>query len=243
MNGRHEVFEQTHGQGHLEVRGGVLESALYLKGAPLIYDAADCAGSVGRFTCLLDDARPEFAAAIEAAAASGFANSTPLREQIEPLLALMPAGKYALTLDAMRAPCLSYAFDDYTNGRLGYDPYTDYLGSHYALADVYLGTQPESHLNDAIVNRYLAAIESGARPALIALGARDHRARFVLDGHHKLLAYWCCGVTPVVLNIQVEQTRPIPTTEAARVLADWKPWRASSYLKCKKRREAIGETN
>ena len=101
MKTRSEHFTQTAGAGQLEVRGGPLESALFVGGAPLIFDAADCSGSIGRFTVLLGETRPELDAQIEAAAASGFASDAPLFEQIAPLLKLLPNGEYDLTLGPM----------------------------------------------------------------------------------------------------------------------------------------------
>lgn len=232
MNARHEVFEQTGGEGKLEVRGGDLEIALWLDGAPLIYDAADCAGSVGRFTCLLDNARPEIAATIERAAASGFAEEAPLSQQIEPLLRLLPNGKYRLELAPMRAASLTYAFDDYfDSGFQCYYPYAHLPG--YVLADVYLGTQPESSLSDNRVNEYLEILERGGRPSLISLGAREREARFILDGHHKLMAYWCCGVRPVVLHIEAERMTPIPYDLARQTLAHSSATDLRSYLRAK----------
>lgn len=235
MNTRQEIFTQTQGENKLELRGGSLEIALFVEGAPLIYDAADCAGSIGRFTVLLEGIHPQLTAQIEACAAAGFAEEAPLNEQIAPLLKLLPNGKYTLTLAPMREGSLEYAFDDYQYDEtsLWYIPYAHLPG--YQIADVYLGTQPESSLHDEIINRYLDSIDSGARPALITLGAKNHVARFVLDGHHKWFAYWCCGVTPVVLHIQAEEISPILMREAKRLLSNSKRDDIPSYLRWKEK--------
>ena len=218
---KQEIWTQTEGESKLEVRGGSLEIALFVNGAPLIYDAADCAGSIGRFVVLLDDTRPNLTTEIEAAAASGFAADAPLNQQIAPLLKLLPNGNYALTLAPMRAGSLQYAFDDYQHNEtsLWYIPYAHLPG--YQIADVYLGTQPESSLFNETINRYLAAIDNGERPALITLGAKNHVARFVLDGHHKWMAYWCCGIEPMVLNIEAKKMAPISYEQAAHRLRLW----------------------
>ena len=231
---KRELWTQTEGEAKLEVRGGALEIALFVEGAPLIFDAADCAGSVGRFTVLLEETRPTIARQIETAAASGFAADAPLSQQIAPLLKLLPNGRYSLTLAPMRQGSLQYAFDDYQHNEtsLWYLPYAHLPG--YQIADVYLGTQPESSLRDATINRYLAAIDSGERPALIALGAKNHVARFILDGHHKLMAYWCCGIEPIVLNIEAEKMVPISYEQAAQLLENAPPIDVPRYLRAKR---------
>ena len=232
---RQEKFIQSQGENKLEMRGGPLEIALFVGGAPLIYDAADCAGSIGRFTVRLENVHPQITAQIETAAASGFADAASLSEQIAPLLKLLTNGEYTLTLAPMREGSLQYAFDDYQYDEtsLWYIPYAHLPG--YQMADVYLGTQPESSLRDGVVNRYLDLIDKGIRPALITLGAQNHVARFVLDGHHKWFAYWCCGVTPAILHIEAEHLTPILASEAEQLLANSKRDDIPSYLRWKKK--------
>ena len=232
---RQEKFIQSQGENKLEMRRGPLEIALFIEGTPLIYDAADCAGSIGRFTVMLEDVHPQITTQIETAAASGFVDLAPSSEQIAPLMRLLTNGEYTLTLASMREGSLQYAFDDYQYNEtsLWYIPYADLPG--YQIADVYLGTQSESSLRDEVVNRYLDLIDIGIRPALITLGAKNHVARFVLDGHHKWFAYWCCGVTPVVLHIEAEQFTPVLTSEAGQLLANFKSSNIPTYLDCKQK--------
>ncbi|BCM90395.1 hypothetical protein IAD21_02247 [Abditibacteriota bacterium] len=96
---REEIFEQTDGLGVLELRGGELELALFVNGEPLAYDAADCAGSVGRFTVLLPDSSTVLdTQAVELNAQRGFQGRELLSKQIAPLLKLLPDGYYHLAL-------------------------------------------------------------------------------------------------------------------------------------------------
>ena len=236
---RREKFIQSQGENKLEVRGGPLEVALFVGGTPLIYDAADCEGSIGRFTVMLEDVHPQITSHIETAAASGFDDAALLSAQIAPLLKLLANGEYTLTLASMREGSLQYAFDDYQYDEtsLWYIPYAHLPG--YQIADVYLGTQPESSLRDKVVNRYPDSIDKGIRPALITLGAKNHVARFVLDGHHKWFAYWCCGVMPTVLHIEAEHLTPIPASEAEQLLANSKRDDISSYLRWKKKNKLL----
>ncbi|RYG71028.1 hypothetical protein EON80_06040 [bacterium] len=230
---RSEEWQQTQGKGHLELRGGDLEIALFVGGVPLIYDAADCEGSVGRFTALLACSPPlGTAEAIGVAAAGGFSHPKRLWRQIESLLRVFPNGRYQLTLeqlpsyksysstDCHREPGLD---EDTLPGTLGYYPYPDF-------DPVLLWTQPESSLDDETVNRYMALIDSGHLPALITVGAVGHDARFILDGHHKQFAYWHCGVKPLTLHIEFQEIAPISIEQAREVLGERFP-AAKWYLK------------
>lgn len=232
---REENFVQTNGAGILEVRGGGLEIALFLNGKPLVFDAADCAGSIGRFTTFLDENSLEYNAQIAESAAQGFGNPAPLHEQIAPLLRLLPNGNYRLTLETLHPNSYFYCWEDsvdlgMTNNTLGYYPYDDI----YNLTPVLFTTQPHTLLKAEIVNFYGAKIEVGERPALISISAKNHVARFVLDGHHKLFAYQALGIAPHFLHIECEKMATLELHEARTISANFVWPDTKSYLKAKK---------
>lgn len=238
---RREEWQQNQGEGVLEVRGGEMEIALFVNGAPLIYDDADCAGSVGRFTAFLAVDNPlNTVSSIEEAAAHGFVDAAPLHRQIAPLLQLLPNGQYLLTLEQVPPGYSSPVLSDYyfgPNWKEGEQTdaiwyYPDYGYSTWK--PVLLWTQPESSLRDDTINKYLSLIEQGERPALITIGAKDHAARFILDGHHKLFAYWCCGVRPHTLHIEFSSLVPVPWKLANNIVGNV-PHAFKSYLEWKSR--------
>ncbi|RYX85620.1 hypothetical protein EON83_04580 [bacterium] len=220
---REEIFEQFNGLGLLEIRGNGLETVLLFEGKPLVYDAADCAGSVGRFTVLLPSAQNLTAQLkIERAAGQGFSDETPLSEQIAPLLHLLPNGSYRLSLeDSIHQGMLDWdGWQWQDEARMvsvkGY--YPDWYD--YEPEGMFVATQSDSLLSDDRINFYLGEIENGARPALIVLGVKNHHASFILDGHHKLMAYYCCGIKPRFLRIEFAHEKKWSAQEAREVLGD-----------------------
>lgn len=243
---RSEKWKQNDGANILEVRGGDLEIALFLNGAPLVYDAADCEGSIGRYVAFLPyGQRLEATTLIAQAACSGFADAAPLHQQIAPLLQLLPNGRYQLTLEQVRfGYSYSAAFpSEYDFGStwkegaqtdvIGY--YPDY-GEHIR-QPILTWTQPESSLEDDTINKYLSLIERGESPAMITIGAQNHAARFILDGHHKQYAYWCCGVRPRTLHIEFSSMVPIPWNLANDIVGNLEG-AFKSYLKWKNRQSS-----
>ena len=231
---REENFVQTKGEGKLEVRGGNLEIALFLNGEPLIFDAADCGGSVGRFTTFLDENSLVYDAQIAEMAAQGFQNLAPLQTQIEPLLRLLPDGNYRLTLETMHPQSFFYcwedAFEERDSDTIWYYPADD----HYNPSPVLFTTQPQSLLNRKTVISYSEQIGVRVRPALITIGAKNHLARFVLDGHHKLFAYQAMRVAPPMLHIECEKMAPISYDFALQISKSAVVCLFSDYLKYKK---------
>lgn len=229
-----EWFEQNRGAGVLQLRGGELELALFVGRRPFVYDAADCEGSVGRFTALLAvPALPSSVRSVELNAQNGFENTTSLSQQIAPLLELLPPGCYRLAL-VETASCRLIDWDDYGIGNPGSAACYYPLGDNYERVKWLVCTQLGSVLQDERINFYLSEIERGAHPSLIVLGSKDHDAWFVLDGHHKMMASWCCGVRPRALLIEFQTLPPIAPEEASEILRDVES-ATRSYLKWKTR--------
>lgn len=238
MKPREEWFVQTHGAAQVELRGGPLELALFVGGKPLVYDAADCEGSVGRFTALLPEPPSlPMVQAVELNALNGFESETSLSQQIVPLLALLPDGQYRLAL-TQTAGCYHLDWDvtpckeDLDLSR-GYYP----LGQHYERVKWLVPTQLDDQLKDERLNFYLNKIDGGARPALITIGHKDHDAWFILDGHHKLMASYCCGVQLPTLLIEFQALSAIPV-ENARSILRGVAYTAGDYLRWKSQCES-----
>lgn len=235
---REEAFLQTRGTGILELRGGELEVALFVAGKPFVYDANDCTGSVCRFTTLLPEP-PELVRVrcIELNAQQGFEEAAPLKQQIASLLDLLPNGLYRLAV-VETTGCWSVDWSNYVLQKpcptIGYYP----LGNNYERVKWLIPTQLEEALADERINFYLREIERGAHPALIVLGSKNHDAWFVLDGHHKLMASYCCGVRPRALLIEFEKLPRVSSAQASEILQDTSS-EARSYLKTKKQREFL----
>jgi hypothetical protein len=218
LSPRPERFTQTNGKSILELRGSGLEIGLWVAGAPLVFDAADCGGSVGRFTILLDgQSRPEMDAQIARDAAQGFSASKSLAAAVRPLLDLMPNGHYDLSLQTLR----------YGAGRGGLVDWHDHQltprgGKAWTFADgpVLIFTQPYDLLDDETILNYVDAIEGGAQPAAIVWTARGETAQFVLDGHHKFAAYWLLKRHAPMLLIESEPTQAVSLAQARALMPE-----------------------
>lgn len=217
---RSERFTQTNGKGVLELRGGELEIGLWVGGAPLVFDAADCDGSIGRFTLLLHgEPRPEIDAQIARDAAQGFSGSKSLAEAVRPLLDLMPNGDYDLSLQTLR----------YGAGESQVTTWEDHQmsprgGKAWIYPDnlVLIFTQPYDSLDEETILNYAYAIERGQQPAAIVWTAHGQTAQFVLDGHHKFAAYWLLQRDTPMLLIESEPTQPVSLEQARSLVQESK---------------------
>jgi hypothetical protein len=215
---RLEQFTQTNGKGILELRGSGMEIGLWVAGAPLVFDAADCGGSIGRFTILLSgESRPEIDAQIARAAAQGFSASKSLVDAVRPLLDLMPNGNYDLSLQTLRYGAGEGGLVDWHDHQM-----TPSGGKAWIYADgpVLIFTQPYDLLDDETILNYAYAIERGAQPAAIVWTARGETAQFVLDGHHKFAAYWILKRDPPMLVIESEPTQTVSLAQARALMSE-----------------------
>lgn len=225
---RSERFTQTNGKGILELRGGELEIGLWVGGAPLIFDAADCDGSIGRFTLLLDgEPRPEMDAQIARDAAQGFSASKSLADAVRPLLDLMPNGDYNLSVQTLRYGAGNSQVTDwdahqkFSRGRRAWI-YPDTV--------VLIFTHPYDSLDDETILNYADAIERGQQPTAIVWAPRGQTTQFVLDGHHKFAAYWLLKRDTPMLLIESKPTQPTSLAQARDMMQEFSP---PNYLRHK----------
>ena len=133
-----------------------------------------------------------------------------LAELFQPLLSQLAPGGYRLALEEIEGEWMAlYPFQG--PGTVGcFYP----LGTNYDLMRNLVATQPEESLSEKRIDEWKAAIQSGERPFALILGDSEVDG-FVLDGHHKLLAYAQLGVAPWLLTIEPR----VPS--APLVATDW----------------------
>ena len=86
-------------------------------------------------------------------------------------------------------------------------------GSFYDASDkIFVATQPESEINEERVKYFENEISNGARPFAIIFNCYFHQitdgsdnsldsAKYVIDGHHKLLAYNNLKIQPSIVEL------------------------------------------
>lgn len=204
---REEAYLLKDGLGRIEVAGTSWESALRVDGKPIVFRSPD-GGSIGHELLL---ARPLPADATPADLWQIVAEppgESPLHKTFAPLLRQFTNGQYRLILERLHEGRDVYLWEH------GDATPLPMAGYHYPYGSCTLvATLPETLLDDGRVLEWMYAIEAGARPVVITTSVEDAKYKadyeYVIDGHHKLIAYLLCGIEPLRLLI----TRMLPSTE------------------------------
>jgi len=203
---RTETYTLKNGTGRIAVRGDRAACGLFLEGKPFAFNWADCAGSIGQDLC-------RFAASGNRGTVLDLAEVTAqlpakqemLSSRILSLLQQFPDGVYRLSLSPMAAGenWIEYEIDDGTEKDTPYPHFSGY----YPFADEIYGgctwitTQPIDRLDEDRIAHFWYAIEKGDRPFAITAAVEGGMCEFILDGHHKLMAYAYARVLPWRLSI------------------------------------------
>ena len=162
----------------------------------------DCAGSVGQ---LLRIYNREENLLLEKKINEDLLKDPIPQETIDTILKVLPSREYLIS---------KQSFSEYyvvsnivsTEQELfatGYYPFHD---------DIFMFTQPKSTINPERVEYYKTLIKSGARPKVVTFhidfpneyGVYDETPYFIIDGHHKALAYESLKMNIEVLNFESE---------------------------------------
>lgn len=202
------IFHVENGQDVIDVLSDGFVTCLKIK-KPVALDWPDCAGSSGRYF-------------------SFAANGERMTEQFNEV---MITGEDSAIFDVMTGFLDLFSSGEYTvyitrsHGEemlLHSDQLVNRLNSYYnPMGDNLLFTQPYSEINPERVKEYEGMILKGMRPKAVVLeavftdvtlykGSQSVRTirspLFILDGHHKLLAYENLGISPELVRITKERT-------------------------------------
>ncbi|MFC9817380.1 hypothetical protein ACFVJM_35615 [Streptomyces virginiae] len=206
---RSACFEVPDGHGVIEVIGDEEGSLLLLAGEPVVLEANDGCGSLGRLAARAGTGGPGLSDVkylTEWLGAPGLVPhprtgqaEPPDPECLRPLLSLLAPGRYVMT--AGLAP------HDLRVVR----PRALQVQSWYADEELALVTTdawpPRDH---RAVRGYGDRIRTGGGlPALVALfPTAGSSVGHLLDGHHKLAAYERAGARPLVIRLAPQEPRP-----------------------------------
>lgn len=156
---------------------------------------SDCAGSAGR---LLRIFNKEENLLLEKKINKDLLNPLVSEETINTIFKTLPTGSYFVFQNNI--PEYHIVNQMMSKGE------EMYMGSYYPFEDyVLIMTQPEIQINQERVEFYKQLIQKGGRPKVITFQVEfpdeyDEMPLFVLDGHHKTLAYDSLKIEIPVLN-------------------------------------------
>lgn len=207
-------------------------SCLYIR-QPKVFDYPDCRGSVGRYFAgfASNNARAEFdnvqqninnISSLDSFYESGFT-------------ALLETGTYEFELwDSVETSLLYNTSLFHSNpiihkwhkkaiGKIKTNPTYSTDASYYPFGRQLMFTQPFEDIDIEIVSKYEKEISQGEKPIAIVIRAQNFKPEkedsyydtrnstmYVLDGHHKLVAYRNLGIKPtyIVINRLNNTTDP-----------------------------------
>lgn len=216
---RKQVFV-TDTPGVIDIRGDFLEAALYLNQQPIHYCWYAEVGTTWRYHIAKginkDAIRMHWR--LSEILRNGISNSGEFEEAVAYFSPFLKYGEYEFGL--------------YCLPKIGYlEPFsenpgvvnTDFYGG---LANV-IATQ--SHIDENTVQVYVESIQKGTRPTVVVLHAEQSYHKFILDGHHKFIAYSRAKIEPHVLFITKRKCKTL-TLEESLKLAESMGCRNEEYL-------------
>lgn len=181
---RKKVFV-TDTPGVIDIRGDFLEAALYLDQQPVNYAWYAEVGTTWRYHIAKginkDAIRMHWR--LSEILRNGISNSNEFEEAVIYFSQFLKYGEYEFGL--YRLPH-AHLMELLSNG-------PDFMISDsYGGIPGYLATQ--SHVDELTIQAYTLAIRKGKRPTAILLHAEHSYHQFILDGHHKFIAYSRAGI-------------------------------------------------
>lgn len=165
----------------IRLEGDKYDSVLYLNNVPIQFTWVREIGSTWRYQLaknitendLVEDRR--FANFVK----YGYLSHDSLGIQFDYLINKLASGEYLLEINYL--PSELYLIVAQLD-KEGYYQHDEYGG----LVDL---IQTQAYLDEAIVKEYISLIEKGVEPIMVILTCANSINKFILDGHHKFIAY------------------------------------------------------
>ncbi|MNJ91880.1 hypothetical protein D3C87_95350 [compost metagenome] len=202
------VFNVENGKNVIDILSDGFVTCLKIK-KPVAVDWPDCDGSCGRYFSFFPHGE-RMTERFNETMITG--EDSRILEVMCDFMELFTSGEYTVYIDRWKKESL-YLHRDLLSNRLNnyYNP----------LGDNLMFTQRYSEINPERVKEYEAMILSGLRPKAVIFEAvfediemykgsqsvtSVDSPQYILDGHHKLLAYRNLGITPEFVRISKERT-------------------------------------
>jgi hypothetical protein len=202
---RSETFQLGDGLGLLTLQGDEFETGLYFEAAPIALLWNDNEGSIGQMLShagVLDiEGRLK---QLRHVALGNLDARAPIATQIYPLLQLFANGPYVLR--ELHAGSSWDIIEQEVSSKV----------ERFYPLDTFVMTQPIESLDLERIAQFRSEIQGGRLPIVFSTRAETTPASFVVDGHHKLIAYRECRVPPRFVEVVPTEAEPLlPAQEQA----------------------------
>ena len=204
-----ETIHIENPEGVLRLKGDDYDSVLYLNNIPIQFTWIREIGSTWRYQIaksvresdLIKDSR------FRQFVRFGYLTSDSISQQFDYIIKILFSGKYELTLD-------------YLSQDLGLIENTTETDDYYSF-DTYGGLddiiETQSIYDENTINEYMVSIQKGVEPIMVVFTSNDSKNKFILDGHHKYIAYSRLKKKPRALIIKRLNTDTIDKDEVEKV--------------------------
>lgn len=204
-----EIIHLENPEGVLKLKGNDNDSILYLNNIPIQFTFLREIGSTWRYQIaksikesdlIEDNSFRQFVR-------FGYLTSSLLSEQFAYITKILFSGRYELILDY-----LSYNLELVEHLA---DSEDYYFFDAYGGLDEVIETQ--STYDEDIINEYMVSIQKGVEPIMVVITSNKFKNKFILDGHHKFIAYCRVKRNPRALIIRQLNTDTIEKDEAENI--------------------------
>jgi hypothetical protein len=207
---KHQKVEVSSGESIIDIISDGFINALVIERA-LAANWPDCMGSVGEYYSVSThsyEKQIELTANLNEVLASGC--DAEVFEAVKVFLNLFANGNYNILISEIDIASSEIARDGLMTYGVGVDEEEQFTYSTYPTTDLYLFSRSINTINNNRVAEYVDLISRGARPKLIAYSAYSYdeyeeTRYYILDGHHKLLAYEQLRINAPTVYIQKEK--------------------------------------
>lgn len=200
-----ETIHIENPEGLLRLKGDENDSILYLNKIPIQFTWIREIGSTWRYQIsksieesdLIKDYK------FRQFVRFGYLTSCSISQQFDYLIKLLYSSEYELTIDYLSKDIGLIEGTAESDGYYSFDTYG-------GLDDI---IETQSAYDENTINEYIESIGKGIEPIMVVLTSTDSKNKFILDGHHKFIAYSRMQKNPRALIIKQLNTELIEKEE------------------------------
>jgi hypothetical protein len=193
---RTEIYQLSDGMGIFDMKGDG-ENILYYNQQPFAVEWFNNQGSIEKYLARANKST-QINRQLESMrffAEEGIPDYVELNSAIYPLIALCTNGTYELF----------YPFEDTSFG-LDLIEDDENIKLFYPTSMTLICLQKKEDLQEERINYFEERIAKGKRPVIFVFGFYEAGDKYIIDGHHKAIAYFRAQITPRIFFIKKQLT-------------------------------------